>query len=85
MILGDLKTCVYQLFFDENDSNYTNIIQYCIMHGMGLCINLDSFVEHMFYAWSFSHNTEVPVGIKKNKYFLSLDTYTTEFYWGYGN
>ena len=36
MRLGDSITCVYQLIFDENDSNDTNVIKYCIMHGMGL-------------------------------------------------
>ena len=51
MGLGDPTSCVYQLIFDENDSNYTNIIQYFIMHGLGLCIKLNSFVAHMFYVW----------------------------------
>ena len=36
MPLGDPTTCVYQFFFDENDSNYTNIIKYFIIHGLGL-------------------------------------------------
>ena len=55
------------------------------MHGLGLCIKVDSYVAHMFYAWSFYHNTAVPIDIKKNKEFLSLDTNTTVFAWGSGN
>ena len=55
------------------------------MHGLGLCINVDSYVAHMFYAWSLSHNPEVPIAKKKNKYFLSLNTNTTIFGWGAGN
>ena len=39
----------------------------------------------MLYAWSFSHGTEVPIFIKKNKHFISLNTYTTVFSWGCGN
>ena len=40
------------------------------MHGLGLCIKLDSFVAHMFYVWSFSHNTAVPIAIKKILYYF---------------
>ena len=35
--------------FNEIDNNDTNIIQYFIMHGLGLCIKLDRIVAHMFY------------------------------------
>ena len=52
------------------------------MHELGLCIKVDTYVTHMFYAWSFSHNTEFSVAINKNKYFLSLNKNTTLFYWG---
>ena len=55
------------MIFDENESNDTNIIQYCILHGLGLCIKLNSFVAHIFYVWSFSHNKEVPIDINQNK------------------
>ena len=65
--MDDLKKCVYQLIYDEKDSVDTKIIQYFIIHGLRLCIKVDSYVEHMFYEWSFSHNTEVPIGTKKNK------------------
>ena len=50
MVLGDPTTCVYQFFFDENDINYTNIIQYFIMHRLGLCIKLNGSVANMLYA-----------------------------------
>ena len=39
----------------------------------------------MFYTWSFSRNTAVPVNIKKNEYFLSLNTNNNVFDWGAGN
>ena len=51
MGLSDPKTCFYQFIFDENDSNYIKIIQYFIMHELGLCIKLNSFVAHIFYLW----------------------------------
>ena len=63
----DPTTVVYQLIYDENENNDTEITQYFIMHGLGLCINVDSYVSHLFYAWSFSNNTEVPIYKKKNK------------------
>ena len=52
------------------------------MHGLGLCINVNSYVAHMIYTWSFNNNTAVPIAIKKNKYFLFLNTQTTVFSWG---
>ena len=55
------------------------------MHGLVLCIKVDSYVAHMFYAWSFSHNTAVPIAKNKNKYFLYLNKNTTVFTWGSGN
>ena len=56
MILGDPTTCVYKLVYDENYSNDINVLQYFNMHGLVLYIKIDSFVAHMLYAWSFSHN-----------------------------
>ena len=52
------------------------------MHGLLLCIKVDSYVAHMSHVCSFSHNIEVSMNIKKNKYFLSLNTHTTVFSWG---
>ena len=83
--MSDTTTCVYQSIYDESDSDDTKIIQYFMMHGMGLYIKVDSYVANMFYAWSLSYNTPVPVYIDKNKHFVSLNTYTTVFSWGAGN
>ena len=55
------------------------------MNGLVLCIKVDSYVSHMFYALSFVHNTEVPISINKNKYSPSLNTNTSIFAWGDGN
>ena len=77
--MGDPKRCVYQFIYYEKDSVDTEIIQYFIMHGLGLCIKVDIYVAHMFYAWKFSHDKAVPTSIKNNKYFLSLNTHTTLF------
>ena len=85
MVLGDPTTCVYQFIYDETESNDTNIIQYFIKHGMGLCVKLYSFVAYMFYACSFSHNIAVPIALNKNNVFLFFNTYTTVFDWGDGN
>ena len=83
--MGDPTTSVYKFIYDENDSDDKKIIQYFIMDGLGLCIKVDSYVAHIFYAWSFSHNTAVSIAINKNRYLLSLNTNTTVFAWGYGN
>ena len=60
-------------------------MQYFIMNGLGLCIKVDSYMAHMFYECSFSHNTSVTIDIKRNTYFISLNTNTTVFDWGSGN
>ena len=83
--MGDTTACVYQFIYDENDSDDTQITQYFIMNGLGLCIKVDSYVDYMFYAWSFSHNTAVPIYKKKNKQLLSLNKNTTVFACGDGN
>ena len=84
MRLGDPTPCVYQLFFDENGSNETNIIQYFIMHDLGLCTKINIVLAHMFYTWSFSHNAAVLISIIHNPCYLSLHAYTTVFAWEYG-
>ena len=79
LVMGDPRTCIYQFIYDENDSYDTNIIQYFIMHGLVLCIKVDSYVAYMFYVWSFGYNVEVPIAINNNKYFLLLNANTTLF------
>ena len=68
--------------FNEIDNNDTNIIQYFIMHGLGLCIKLNRFVVNMLYSCSFSNNKPVPIAINKKNYSISLNEYTTAFDWG---
>ena len=63
--MGDPTTCVYQLIYDENVNDDTKIIQYFIMNGLGLWIKVDSYVAHMFYAWSYSNNKAVPISIQE--------------------
>ena len=63
--MGDPTTCVYKFIYDKNNSDQKKIIRYFIMHRLLLCINVDSYVAHMFYACLFSHNTAVPIAIKK--------------------
>ena len=65
--MGGPTTCVYQLIYDETDKIDTQITKHIIMHGLGLCIKVDSYVAHMFYALSFSHNTSVHISKNKNK------------------
>ena len=65
--MGDPAKCVYQVIYYEKDSVDTEIIKYFIMHGLGLCIRVNSYVTHMFYAWSFIHNILVIISTKKNK------------------
>ena len=60
------------------------MIQYFIVHGLGLCIKVDSYVAHMLYAWSLSHNTAVPIAINNNKYLISLNENAAVFSWGAG-
>ena len=49
--MGDPTTCLYQFIYDEEDRSDTEIMQYFLMHGLGLCIKINSYVANMFYAW----------------------------------
>ena len=77
--MGDPITCVYQFIYDENDNDNTKKIQYFIMHVLGLCIEVYSYVAHMFYECLFSHNTVGLIYINKNRSVLSMNTNTTVF------
>ena len=85
MGLGDTTTFFNHFIYDEHDNGDTKTIQYFIMHGMGLCIKVDSYVVHMLHEWSFGHNKEVLISSNKKKYFISLNTYTTVLAWGVGH
>ena len=74
--IGDRITSFYQFIYDEKESIPTEIIQYFIMHGFGLCIKVDSNIAHIFYVWSFIHNIAVAITIKENKYVFSLNSHT---------
>ena len=62
-----------------------------IEYNILLCMDWDYaprylvIVENMFYEWKFIHKTEVPIDIKNNIYFISLNTNTVVFSWGDGN
>ena len=42
--MGDPTTCIYQFIYVGNYSDDTKIIQYFIMHGLGLCIKVGGYV-----------------------------------------
>ena len=83
--IGDPTTFFYQFIYDENNINDTQITQYFIMHGLGLCIKVNSYVAHIFYECKCSNNTAVPIAINKNRYLLSFNTHTIVFALGAGN
>ena len=58
MGFGDPTKQIYQYISDENDINDKKCIQYFIMHRLVLCIKLNGFVAHMFYAWTIFYKTE---------------------------
>ena len=63
MVLGDPKTLCLSVHFDKNDSNDTKTLQYFIIRGLVSSIKINSAVSHMFFSWSFNHNTVVPINI----------------------
>ena len=42
---------VHQFIYDENDNDEMKTMQYFLMNGLVLFINVDRYVEHMFYAF----------------------------------
>ena len=69
--MGDPTTCVHQFIYNENENDEMKTIQYFLMNGLVLFINVDSYAKHMIYVQSFSNNTEVSIYVKKNKAFTS--------------
>ena len=55
------------------------------MHGLGLCTKSISFISHVLYSLSFSHNKASPIDVNKKKYFFSLNVHTTVFDYGSGD
>ena len=55
----DPTTFVYRFNFYYYCSNGTKIIQYFVMHRLGLCIKLNNYFAHIFYE--LSHSTAVPI------------------------
>ena len=80
--MGDSTTCVYQFIFSKEDKDKTHIIQYFVMYDFGLCTELNSHISHMFYSWLCSHNKEIKITSKGQKYDLYLNKYTNVFYQG---
>ena len=72
-------TCFYQFVFDQDESNNTNIIQYFVMNRLGLFVKLNRYVSQMLYAWSFSHDTEVPIAVNQKICYHYLNAYSTGF------
>ena len=56
MVLGDPTPWVYQFVFDKDDRTDTKIIKYFVMYGPGLCIKLNSYVEHVIHFHSVTIN-----------------------------
>ena len=46
--MGDPTTCVYHFIYHEKYKNDTQITQYFIMHGLRLCIKVDSYMAYFF-------------------------------------
>ena len=65
MGLGDTITCICQFIFNKYDNYDTKIGQYFVIYVLGLWIRLNSYESHRFYAWKFSHNTELPIAINQ--------------------
>ena len=82
IVLGNHKTCIYQLNFDKEVIDNTQDLQYFSMHSVGIFIKLNSYISHMFYAFPFHHNTVILILLEVNKYYLDLYTQTTVFLFG---
>ena len=60
-------TCVYQFDIDKSNKNTVLKTQFSILNGVGICVNLQSCVAHMFYWWLFSHFAAVHIIFQKEK------------------
>ena len=57
---------LYHSWYEEFRNHFSPILintTHINVHGLVLCIKVDSYVVHMFYAWLFSLNTVVVITI----------------------
>ena len=80
--LGIPTTCVHQFVGFERWRQNSEVYQYFVFPGLGLCIRFESFVAHMFYGWTFAHNTAAAWMSDNGRYYLSIDEACHVFAWG---
>ena len=80
---GTPTTCVYQFIHDERNVEVNvRILQYFVMAGLGLAVEVNSHACHMMHAYAFAHCTAIPVMIVGDTYFLTSENDTNVFAWG---
>ena len=79
---GSFKNVCLSVFIDKSNGHHEVILQFFIMDGSLLCMNLKSNVVHIFYGWSSSHCTDEPNMFLKDKYYLHSNDDTDIFYHG---
>ena len=52
------------------------------MNGLVICVNMKYHIEYIFYGWTLSNCSYIPIMLMEIKYYLSEDNDTTVFYWG---
>ena len=76
-------TCIYQFMFGPNKKeSQGKVIQYFIMAGLGIAVEVNTNVCHMMHAYTFGHCTAIPFIMVGGKYFLTSSDGTTMFAWG---
>jgi hypothetical protein len=76
--IGISTTCVYQ-FVGHNPSD--EVLCFFLLDGLGLAVQLNTHVCHMFFGHLFSHRTAMPIIIRAGKVFYKDPNFQV-FAWG---
>ena len=66
----------------KSHNNPVGIVQLLIMSRLDIWLNLKSNIAYMFYSWTFSHSTHVPLMFVKYEYYFCDYGDTSVCSWG---
>ena len=77
-----MKTYGLSHFIGNYMGKKANILQLFLFTVLGLCIDIKSYVSHIFYGWTMSHNTEINFLYNNGIFKKYHDSGKTLFAWG---
>ena len=81
LVIGNPNACVYKFIIDMPNQNPVVIIQLFIVDVLGIFLEFNINIPHIFYGCTFSYCNYVTLIFVKDKYYLCTNDFTTVFEW----